>query len=450
MTVANQPARSIVLLYLATAHLALGVASMMAGLWPQAVAGFFYHSWMVGVVHLVTIGWITFSIFGAMFLVAPLALRTAMPAFTSDYITYAAAVIGLVGMVGHFWIQEYRGMAWSAGLLASSVMWMTARIIRVVWRAPIQSFAKRLIVLACANIWVAATTGLLIASDKTLHFLPGFVLTNVFAHAHLAALGWGTMMVLGVGSRLLPMILPAKMPAPGLSGTAAVVLLEIGVIGLFSTLLLRAPWAIVFGLAFAAGLAICGAQIVWMVRHRVPKPRAVGSPDYGVGHAAAAGLWLVVATTVGIALLALPTTPGTLQLAAAYGVAGLVGFLAQMVAAMEARLLPMAVWFWAYADSNYQVAPESPHAMRDRSLQAMVFGGWTIGVPALAAGMALESARLVGIGAWSLFAAVSLATIDHILVVARTFRSTPASRFAAPLALNVNDTRGAAGSGRSA
>lgn len=113
MTVANQPARSIVLLYLATAHLALGVASMMAGLWPQAVAGFFYHSWMVGVVHLVTIGWITFSIFGAMFLVAPLALRTPMPALTSDCITYAAALIGLVGMVGHFWIQEYRGMAWS-------------------------------------------------------------------------------------------------------------------------------------------------------------------------------------------------------------------------------------------------------------------------------------------------------------------------------------------------
>jgi hypothetical protein len=110
----------------------------------------------------------------------------------------------------------------------------------------------------------------------------------------------------------------------------------------------------------------------------------------------------------------------------------------------------MAAWFWAYADSNYQVAPESPHAMRDRSLQAMVFGIWTIGVPALAAGMALESARLVGIGAWSLFAAVSLATIDNSFVVARTFRSTPASRFAAALALNVNDTRGAAGSGRSA
>jgi hypothetical protein len=51
---------------------------------------------------------------------------------------------------------------------------------------------------------------------------------------------------------------------------------------------------------------------------------------------------LLVATVIGIALLCLSTTSGTLHLAAAYGVAGLVGFLAQMVAAMEARLLPKA------------------------------------------------------------------------------------------------------------
>ena len=451
MSSANaHPARSIALLYLATAHLALGIACAVAGLWPQAIAGFFYHSWMVGVVHLVTLGWITFSIFGAMFLVAPLALRTAMPARRSDYIAYAAAVIGLVGMVGHFWISEFRGMAWSAGLVTGSVMWMTARIIRVIRHAPIQPFTKRLIILACANIWVAATTGLLIAADKTLHFLPGFVLANVFAHAHLAALGWATLMVLGVGSRLLPMILPAKMPPAGRSAAAAVILLEIGVWGLFGALLLRSRWAVIFGLTFACGLATCGTQIVWTIRHRVPKPRGASSPDLSVGHTASAGLWLIVATIIGIALLWLPTTPGTLRLAAAYGVAGLVGFLAQMVAAMEARLLPMAAWFWAYADSRYQVAPQSPHAMRDRSLQAIVFGGWTIGVPALAAGMALESADLVGVGAWSLFAAVAVAAIDTTFVVAHTFRSTGALRSGGSVPTNVTVARRVAGSGRSA
>jgi hypothetical protein len=33
------------------------------------VAGFFYHSWMVAIVHLITLGWITCSILGAIYIV---------------------------------------------------------------------------------------------------------------------------------------------------------------------------------------------------------------------------------------------------------------------------------------------------------------------------------------------------------------------------------------------
>ena len=67
--------------------------------------------------------------------------------------------------------------------------------------------------LAFVNILAAATLGVLIGFDKVYEFLPGFVLSNVFAHAHLAAIGWASMMVVGVAYRLLPMVLPAAMPA---------------------------------------------------------------------------------------------------------------------------------------------------------------------------------------------------------------------------------------------
>jgi len=411
-------ARLVPLLYFGTAHVSLALACALAGVWPRAVAGFFYHSWMVAIVHLVTLGWITFSILGAMYLAGPIALRMKLTERKSDYAIYAAALVGVVGMVAHFWIEEYRGMAWSAGMVVCGVLWMTARIVRAVHQAAVRPATRRLITLACVNIWIAGSTGLLIACDKTAHVLPGFVLSNVFAHAHLAALGWATMMVVGVGSRLLPMVLPAKMPT-GRAMDAAVILLETGVLGLFVALLLRSGWAVLFGLTFAAGLGVCASQVAWMLRHPVSRPVGVRSPDFALLRAAAAGLWLVVATLAGLALLVLPMSPRTLHLAAAYGAAGLVGFLAQIVAAMEARLLPMAVWFWAYAASGYRVPPPSPHTMRDRTLQAIVFAGWTAGVPLLTAGLFLESARLVGAGAWTLFAAVAVATLDNAFMLTR-------------------------------
>ena len=412
----KQPARTLPLLYLSAAHISLALAFLFAGCWPRAVAGFFYHSWLLALVHLITLGWISLSIIGAFYIVAPLALRARLAPRRLDYVAYGFALVGLIGMVGHFWIQEYGGMAWSAGTVALGLFYMTVRIVGAVRDAAIQPAVKWHIVLACVNFWVAASMGLLIAIDKVAHFLGGFVLANVFAHAHLAALGWATMMVIGVGYRMLPMTIPSKMPT-GRSLYVSAVFLEIGVLGLFVTLLLRSPLTIVFGLTAIVGLAAFAVHVATMLRRPVPKPVGAHRIDFGLLHAAAAGVWLLAAIAIGLLLLVEPTSPQMLRAAAAYGIFGLVGFLAQMVVAMEARLLPMVNWFWVYAASDYRVAPPSPHAMRDRFLQAIVFIGWAAGVPSLAAGMFFESATLVSVGAWPLFAAVVLAAIDNVFVV---------------------------------
>jgi hypothetical protein len=364
----------------------------------------------------VTVGWITFSILGAMYVVGPLALHMELRPRRMDYVAYACGVVGLIGMVGHFWIQEYPGMAWSAATIASGVLYMTGRFIAAIRRAMIQPAVKLHVVLACVNFWLAAFMGLSIAFDKFTHFLPGFVIANVFAHAHLAALGWATMMVVGVAYRMLPMLFPSKMATPR-SMYASAVLLEVGVLGLFWTLLLRSPRAIVFGLAVVAGLLAFATRVVWMRRHMVSKPAGAPRVDFGLLHAGGAALSLVAAVTIGLTLLLRPSSPQMLRAAAAYGVFGLIGFLGQMVTAMEARLLPMVTWYWAYAASDYRIAPPSPHSMRDRRLQTIVFAGWTIGVPILAGGMFLESADLVRLGALALFTGVATAIVDNVFVV---------------------------------
>lgn len=412
------PARFLPLLYLGSAHISLGLACLFAANWPDAVAGFFYHAWLIGLVHLVTLGWISFSILGTIYIVAPLALQMEMPARPLDYVAYGCALAGLIGMVGSLWTEQYAGLAWSAGTVASGVMYMTARIAVRVRRAKIQPAVKLHILLACVNFWIAASMGLLIASDKVAHFLPGFILSNVFAHAHLAALGWATMMVVGVGYRLLPMTFPSKIPS-GRSLWVSAVLLETGVLGLFTTLLLRSGWAIGFGFMIVAGLAVFMAHVIWMRRHLAARPPGVHRIQFGLLHAANAALSLIVASVIGLALLVVPVSPRTLQWAAAYGVLGLIGFLGQMIIAMESRLLPMVTWFWAYEASRYKIAPSSPHVMRDRTLQAIVYGGWTIGVPALAIGMGVASSRLVSLGAWALFAGVAIATLDSMSVVSQ-------------------------------
>ena len=412
------PTRAVPLLYLGTAHVSLALACVLAAWWPRAVAGFFYHAWMVSLVHLVTLGWITFSILGAIYIVGPAVLRMPMPARRTDYVAYGCAVVGLSGMVTHFWIQRYDGMAWSAATVACGVFYVVGRVANSVRSAGAGASVKLHVVFACVNFGLAATMGLLLAFDKSYHFLPGFVLSNVYAHAHLAAIGWAMMMVVGIGYRMLPMTFPSRMPS-GRSTFASAVLLETGVLGLFVSLLIGSAWTLLFGGVIVAGLAAFAAHVVWMLRSPAPRPPGAPRIDFGVLHAAGAGLSLLAAVAIGVTLLALPTSSRTLPSAAAYGVFGLLGFLSQMVVAMEARLLPLVAWYWTYERSGFRTPPPSPYVMRDRTLQAVVFAGWTAGVPALAAGLYLESPGFVAAGAWALFAAVLIGTMDNVFVVLR-------------------------------
>jgi hypothetical protein len=414
------PPRLLPTLYFGFAHACLALAFAVVAYDPRGVAGFFYHSRMLGVVHLVTLGWITTSILGALYVVGPIALRARVRAGWLDYAGALLVAIGTVGMVAHFWIEEYGGMAWSGGTVGVGIIIVGARIAGPLLRARISPAIRLHIALAFANLTVAAVVGVLLGINKNHPILPGFVLHNVFAHAQLAALGWAAMMVVGIGYRLLPMVLPAQMPH-GSGLWASAILLQSGITGVFVTLLLGVGRTWIFASLVVAGFAAFFREVNWMVHHRRPKPPANLSPDPAVLHAAAALSSLAIACVLGLWLAAAAPSTGMLRIATAYGVLGLVGFLAQMIVVMERRLLPLFAWYCASADDGGRRAIVSPQEMPWRVGQEIVFVLWLAGMPALAGGLAFDAVPFVSAGAWSLLAASLLESIQTVTILRHAY-----------------------------
>jgi hypothetical protein len=417
------------LLYFSLGHICLAAAFAALAAWPSSFAAFFYHPHMVAVVHLITLGWISASILGALNMIAPMALRTRLPARGSDYAAFALYAIGVVGMVSHFWLDSPRGMVWSAGSAALALLWATGRAAFALRTAPIPASVKLHFFLAFLNLAAAATLGILLGLNKVRPVLGGFVLTNVYAHAHLAALGWGTMMVMAAGYRLLPMLLPSAMPEPGRLYLSAV-LLEIGTLGLFVSLLARSRAVALFAPVAAAGILAFLLQVAWMKRHPRPAPKALRRPDWGVLHALQALLWLAAAAGLGMVLAFAPASEWKLRAALVYGTLGLVGFLSQIVVGVSHRLLPIYAWMRAYESTGFQVQPRSPHATPVRPLQAAAFVLWSAGVPLLAAGLGMGRPTLVSAGASGLLAAVLLGGAGNLILFrrARTAAGEEAAR----------------------
>jgi hypothetical protein len=215
------------------------------------------------------------------------------------------------------------------------------------------------------------------------------------------------------------MLLPAAMPF-GASLWATAVLLEIGVAGLFASLVARTPWIGASAVVIVCGFGVFALQALWMLRHRRPRPPAIRTPDPAMLHAALAFLSLAAACGMGLALATFTPSAGTLRLAAAYGVLGLVGFLAQMVVAMEGRLLPIFAWYWRMANAGGAPVP-SPHEMPWRAGQLIVFGLWAIGVPLLAAGLAFDALDAIRGGALALLTAALLDSLQAALILRHAY-----------------------------
>jgi hypothetical protein len=130
-----------------------------------------------------------------------------------------------------------------------------------------------------------------------------------------------------------------------------------------------------------------------------------------LGIASVLGVWLVIAEP----------SSATLRIAMAYGVFGLLGFLAQIVVGMEGRLLPIFAWYWAYANSGYNGPVPSQHEMPWRAGQGVAFVLWLIGVPTLAVSLAFDVAPFVSAGGWCLLAATILDTINTWSILRHAF-----------------------------
>ena len=154
------PPRLLPILYFALTHLSLAAAFAAIVLDPRGAAGFFHQPRTIGIVHLITIGWISASILGALYVIGPMALRMPMPARRPDYVAFALFSAGGIGMAGHFFIAGhggaaryggiagYGGVAWAGALVLAGLLLVAGRTLRSLGTAPIQKAVRTTVVMS--------------------------------------------------------------------------------------------------------------------------------------------------------------------------------------------------------------------------------------------------------------------------------------------------------------
>jgi hypothetical protein len=412
------PAAGLPLLYFAFAHFCLASALGVLIVEPTLPGTFFLHPRMVALVHLVTLGWISGSILGAFYIVAPLALRLPLRPGWVDRGAFGSFALGTLGMVSHFWIGEYGGMIWSALLVAGAVLHVAVRAWRGLGRAVVPWAVKLHVALAFTNMLAASTLGIIAGANRVTGWVAWPPLAVASAHLHLAMVGWATMMFVGLAYRLIPMIVPARMPDRA-SMAASAVLLEVGLSVLAVAILADSSWTAAGALLVVAGLASFVAHVRAMLKHRLPAPPALARPDWATRQTHVALVCLLIAALLGIAVPLLTEASAIVAVSWIYGTLALVGFLSQVILGIQGRLLPMHAWYREFEAGGFSPPARAVHGLPSPGLARAIFFAWLLGVPLLAAGLPLGMSYWIATGSVLLLSGVVLNAAQGVVILRR-------------------------------
>jgi hypothetical protein len=281
--------------------------------------------------------------------------------------------------------------------------------------SPVPWPVKLHVALAFANMMLASVFGMVVGLNRIYGWFAWSPMSAAFAHAHLGAVGWAVMMVVGLSYRLIPMIVPAEMPNRRSMAVSAV-LLEIGTLGLAIALITRSAWTTVAAGVIVAGIGSFVYQVRQIIGRTLPAPPALPRPDWATWQTHLAFIWLLLAACTGF-LLTLPVPVSwIIGLGWLYGTAGLVGFLAQIVVGIQGRLLPLYGWYRLMESNHMQPPARSVHTLARHGLSKAVLVMWTIGVPSLVFGLLSGSHSMIAMSCAVLLGGVAL-NASHVLTI---------------------------------
>jgi hypothetical protein len=327
---------------LAGEHFAAATLYLVAGaiglVWiaPDLAAGLYLSPRVAGVTHLVTLGWITMTIFGALYQLLPVALDAPLRWERLGHVSFAvfAPGVGIFagGVAGGSLVVRHLGIA----LVAIGVLLTVGNVAATLRRAKRRDATWAAIALAITFLTSTLGIGVILLHNLHTGFLAAARVHVLAVHLHVAIIGWALMMIVGVSHRLLPMFLLAhgadmRWTRRSLSLLAAgVPVLAVGII----VQLTPVSWV---------GVALLELGLACFIRqafafYRVHVKRTL---DIGMRFATTAIGFQVVSALLGVAVL---VAGGHGRIGTAYVTIGVLGGIVLFIVGFFYKIVPLLAW----------------------------------------------------------------------------------------------------------
>lgn len=195
---AYSPPFRIVVKYFVAAIFSFVLLNFMLLINYQDINGHHFQPKILSITHIATLGFITMTIFGAMFQLVPVVLEVKLFSALLAELQFWIYLLGITGLVFKFWyFSSSLSFTLPAIFLNLAIFIFAFNIIASMTKVKIWNITG--IYLASAIFWlvITAIAGLLLAINLDHPYIKIDHLQYLKLHANVAFIGWVTMVVMG-------------------------------------------------------------------------------------------------------------------------------------------------------------------------------------------------------------------------------------------------------------
>lgn len=175
----------------------------------------YFHPQTLAITHLMALGWGTMIILGASHQLLPVLIEGKLDSYLLAWLSFIFAASGIPILVTGFYLFNTGWILQSGAVLVNaSVICYFLNVIGSIGES--KKYSVHSWFMATASLWLFITTffGLMLVFNFSHSWLPNNSIEYLSLHAHMGLAGWFLLMILGVGSRLIPMFLISKYDSP--------------------------------------------------------------------------------------------------------------------------------------------------------------------------------------------------------------------------------------------
>ncbi|WP_367916199.1 cytochrome C oxidase subunit I [Leadbetterella sp. DM7] len=380
----------------------------------DAVGAHYFNPHTLAVTHTMALAWGTMIIYGASHQLLPVLVEGKLDSDLLAYLTFGFSAVGIPVLVFGFYVFDMGLPAQTGAVLINiGVVFYVLNV----WASSFKSDQRNVhawFVIAAA-LWLLVTTffGLLLVCNFSLPVFDRNSVEFLSVHAHLGIIGWFVFMVIGVGSRLIPMFLISKYTNDKVLWLIFA-LMNLALISFSGLYLCDFPVGL-FYIPIACGLVavfLFGRHCYLAYRVRIRK-----SVDQQVKTSliSVAQMLLPILALV-IALFFLPGDKFP-QAALVYGFCIFFGWITAIILGMTFKTMPFIVWNRVYHNKAHQAKTPAPKELFNERIYKGMLYSYLAGFIIFIAGIISLNPVVLKTGALALVLAAVL-YVYNVLIIA--------------------------------